>query len=190
MTGNEAEILPARVWWYVRFLQIHRQPLTPRGEGDMSRLFDVIDTPGFIPVHPGEPSRKKMLRSSLQQQQAELRVGTVARERQLDLGLFFNFAHPRLLPDELALLAAFHMLPHSCLFTIEEAAAAVGDALFRMREQLPGASELDRVMLRYGLNPLALNKDSSMGVQMLVKVSGRGANGCYILDLQTSRKQA
>lgn len=154
-------------------LQLHRQPVTWARMGDMPRLFDVIDTPGFIPVHPGKGKSKRRLSLSLQQQ-LQQRLGTGARQGQLELGIFFDFTHPHPSPDELALLGAFHMLPHSCLFTIEEAAVALGNAFFRIRKLLPAASDLDRVMSRYKMDQCAFKEDMNMGVQLLLTVSGGG----------------
>lgn len=152
-------------------LQLHRQPVTLARLVDRSRLFDVIDTPGFIPVHPGKGKRRKL--NSAQQQRLQQRLGTGARQGQLDLGLFFDFTTPRPSPDELALLGAFHMLPHSCLFTIEEAAVALGDAFFRIRKLLPAASDLDKVLGRYKMDTEAFREDMNMGVQLLLTVSGK-----------------
>ncbi|CDJ53061.1 GTP-binding conserved hypothetical domain-containing protein, putative [Eimeria brunetti] len=151
-------------------VNLHRQPVTLARVGDMSRLFDVVDTPGFIPVHPGKGKSKRRLNFS-EERQLQQRLGTSARQRQLDLGLFFDFTHPRLSPDELALLGAFHMLPHSCLFTIEEAAVALGDAFFRIRKLLPAASDLDRVMTRYKMTAEAFKEDFNMGVQLLLTLA-------------------
>ena len=153
-------------------VQIHRQPARSRQVGNSSRLFEVIDTPGFIPVHLGKNKGKKLLTAS-QQKQLQQNLGTSRRQRQLDLGLFFDFTHPHPSPDELALLGAFHMLPHSCLFTIEEAAVALGDAFFRIRQQLPAATDLDRVLARYQLEALASGNGARMGVQLLLSVSPR-----------------
>ncbi|XP_026189962.1 uncharacterized protein LOC34620367 [Cyclospora cayetanensis] len=154
-------------------VNIHRQPaILTRGE-DPSRLFEVIDTPGFIPVHPGKSPGKRSP-GWTQHEQLQKHLGTAKRQRQLDLELFFDFSHPRPSADELALLGAFHMLPHSCLFTVEEAAVALGDAFFRIKEQLPEATDISKVMTRYQLNPLHLNKETSGGVQLLLKVSRAG----------------
>ncbi|CDI75393.1 GTP-binding conserved hypothetical domain-containing protein, putative [Eimeria praecox] len=149
---------------------LHRQPVTMAGVGDMSRLFDVVDTPGFIPVHPGKGKGKRKLNIS-QHKMLQQRLGTGARQGQLDLGLFFDYTHPRPSPDELALLGAFHMLPHSCLFTIEEAAVALGNAFFRIRKLLPAASDIGRVMTRYKMSTEAFKEDMDMGVQLLLTLA-------------------
>lgn len=168
------------------FAQVHRHPPLLTGEGDRSRLFEVIDTPGFIPVSPSERVRKKRL-SAQQQQQLQERIGTASRVRQLPLELFFDLNYPRLSADELALLAAFRMLPESCLFTIEEAAVALGEAFFRVGEQLPAATDVKRLLTRYQLHSLALDKSSNMGLQLVLKVRRLGDGVLAVIKLKVSR---
>ncbi|KAL8437281.1 hypothetical protein ACSSS7_001044 [Eimeria intestinalis] len=169
-----------------RSVNIYRHPLSPARQEDASRLFDVVDSPGFLPLHAS--GRKKKYSCAQFQQQLQQRLGTAARLRQLPLELFFDFEHPRSSADELALLAAFQLLPESALFTIEEAAVALGNKLFSMRKQRPAATDFDRVMSRYKLDPLAFDQNSSTaGVQLLLTELGCFLNEAKITQSASCR---
>ncbi|KAL8452816.1 hypothetical protein Emag_002189 [Eimeria magna] len=156
-----------------RSVNIYRQPLSSTGQEDASRLFEVIDCPGFLPVHASQ--RKKY--TCAQFQQHPQRLGTAARPKQLPLELFFDFEHPRSSADELALLAALRLLPESAVFTIEEAAVALANKLFSMRKQWAAATDFDRVISRYKLNPLAFDHSSIAGVQLLLTLAEQRHHG-------------
>ncbi|KAL8273730.1 hypothetical protein Esti_002330 [Eimeria stiedai] len=159
-----------------RSVNIYRHPLSSTGQEDAFRFFDVIDSPGLLPVHASKRKEKKYSCAQFQQQ-LQQRVGTAARRRQLPLELFFDFEHPRSSADELALLAALRLLPESALFTIEEAAVALGNKLFSMRKQRPAATDFDRVMSRYKLDPLAFGHSSTAGVQLLLMLAEQRHHG-------------
>lgn len=127
------------------------------------RLFDVVDTPGFVPIHESASGKRK--------EERWMRSPTKRiRERQLHLSRFFDFTYPRLSADDLALFAAFHFIPHSCLFTIEEAAIEFAARFLKVHSILPAAANLQQLSSRYQFDPTQFDDRYHIGNQFLHKV--------------------
>lgn len=144
----------------IHLLQRLRQPIRLDAE---KRLFDVVDTPGFLPIHESATKKRKEKRWNCN---STNRI----RERQLHLSRFFDFSHPRLSADDLALFAAFHFIPHSCLFTIEEAAAEFARRFLKVHSDFPAAVDLQQLSSRYHIDPTQFDDRYHIGNQFLYKV--------------------
>ncbi|KAL8433356.1 hypothetical protein Efla_001910 [Eimeria flavescens] len=155
-----------------RSVNTYRHHPSSRGAEDASRLFDVVDSPGFVSVHPSERVKRQRQPSVHEQQRLQQLLGTAAGSRQLPLELFFDFQQPRLSADQLGLLAALRLLPESALFTIEEAAVALANAFFSIREQMPAAAaDFQKLVDRYSLDLRAFDEKGNLGVQLLIQLA-------------------
>nr|CEL77659.1 TPA: GTP-binding conserved hypothetical domain-containing protein [Toxoplasma gondii VEG] len=147
---------------------------------NLHRLFDCVDTPGFLPppsssvLRPGR--RGTVISSSSSSASASTSASTSAsgrlplwcetRERNKEPSVrmrhsasrteFFLRNHPVYEDDEaIRLLAACNKLPQSCLFTIEEASVALLNRMFSVWTRRPAYIPLLRLGERYGVDPLA-----------------------------------
>ncbi|CBZ55316.1 putative GTP-binding conserved hypothetical domain-containing protein [Neospora caninum Liverpool] len=159
---------------------------------NLHRLFDCVDTPGFLPppssslLRPGRrgtviaSSASASLRlspSTESPREPEKKEPSVRMRHSASRTEFFLRDHPVWEDDEaVRLLAACNKLPQSCLFTIEEASVALLNRIFAVWAQRPAYVPLLRLSERYGVDPLARG------------VRGADLNGCEFLHRLAAAK--
>ncbi|KEP65953.1 UNVERIFIED_CONTAM: hypothetical protein HHA_314320 [Hammondia hammondi] len=166
---------------------------------NLHRLFDCVDTPGFLPppsssvLRPGRRgtviSSSSPASSSSASGRLSLSCGTRERNKEPSVRMrhsasrteFFLRNHPVYEDDEaIRLLAACNKLPQSCLFTIEEASVALLNRMLSVWTKRPAYIPLLRLRERYGVDPLArgVNMSDLSGCEFLHRLAAARHHYC------------
>ncbi|PFH34363.1 hypothetical protein BESB_075150 [Besnoitia besnoiti] len=169
-------------------------------QSNLHRLFDCVDTPGFLPPPSSSvsrPSRRGTIISPpaggamppcaasgvlpTEKKKKQESAPSVRMQHSASRTEFFLRAHPLWADDEaVRLLAACNKLPQSCLFTIEEASVALLNRLFAVWAKRPAYVPLMRLNERYGVHPLArgVTADDLSGCEFLHRLAAAKHDFC------------
>ncbi|PHJ18060.1 gtp-binding conserved hypothetical domain-containing [Cystoisospora suis] len=147
---------------------------------NLHRLFDCVDTPGLLPppstslLRPGgrgtvissttpSPTGDSSAASPLvsfplskPKKKKQEKAPSIRAQHSVSTTHFFLRDHPVWADDDsIRLLASLNKIPQSCLFTIEEAAVAFLNQVFKVWVRRPSFIPLTRFAERYKVDPLA-----------------------------------